>query len=150
MKILRTLWQSLSVRVAVNQNLLTFDIVAVLCPNLSQMANFFTQNNTETTLDDKGQSPKFWNNFPPSTRDSRSNIYLEVVHWKLKFIRFNERRSSNVFAESLHEALRPLANNTSHNKCTMTAATVLPHLTLARTKKGTDFVNKTDIRRLQL
>ena len=74
---------------------------------------------------------------------------VEVVLWKPKFSRRNKCKSSNYFAEWFDEVLRPLADNMSHSSCAMTEAMVLPHLILKRTKKGTDSVNKSVIRRLR-
>ena len=126
------------------------DIAVGLCPIFSQSTNYPSQNDIEATPQGDSQSPNFWNKFLPSARDKLFNICFEVVHWKPKIIGLNKCKSSNAFAELLDETLRPLADNTSHTSRAMTAEMGLPHLILARTQKGTDSVNKTVIRRLQL
>ncbi len=91
-----------------------------------------------------------WENDTGEELKQMNDIYKEVVHWRPRFIRLNRSKAANMFTDAMTTALDPLAGATSHSSYSMKAAMILPHLTLARTKKSSTSTNATIARRITM
>ncbi len=91
-----------------------------------------------------------WENVTAEEVKQMNDIYEEVVHWRPRFIRLSRSKAANMFTDEITAALDPLAGATSHSSYSMKAAMILPHLTLARTKKSSTSTHATIARRITM
>ena len=93
----------------------------------------------------------FWSNLTTGKKETLKNVYREIVHWKPVFFILSKNEVGYRFVESLSVALSQCETINHNSEAGMLAAMVMPHLILARTKKGNDgSVSKIIARRFDL
>ena len=80
----------------------------------------------------------FWSNLTTGKKETLKNVYREIVHWKPVFFILSKNKVGYRFVESLSVALSQCDTINHNNEAGMLAGMVMPHLILARTKKGND------------
>ena len=93
----------------------------------------------------------FWSNLTTGKKETLKNVYREIVHCKPVFFFLSKNKVGYRFVESLSVALSQCESINHNSEAGMLAAMAMPHIILARTKKGNDgSVSKIIARRLDL
>ena len=113
-------------------------------------ANPLPQSSNDLTSPAELQASDFWANLTDETIDQTlTDLYNEAAHWKPGFFTVSKNKTWLKFVEILPVIFDQGAIGGPNAKVALTAAMLMPHLILARTKTDTDTSNnKTITRRL--
>ena len=91
----------------------------------------------------------FWGRTTEQHRQLLKRIYLEVVHWKPKFITLPKNKIGHLFIDTMNILFEQVAEKKSNEETALYASMLMPHLVLARTRTDREqSIGKTLERRL--